>query len=64
MAIRKIEIERLGATSCKPFEAVAAALEAAVGHTYGYGRVLGGNQGRTDLLRWKMRFVEICAGRG
>jgi uncharacterized protein (DUF302 family) len=32
MTIRKIEIERLTMTSSKPFEAVVAALEAAIGH--------------------------------
>jgi len=32
MTIRKIEIERFSVTSSKPFEAVVAALEAAVGH--------------------------------
>jgi hypothetical protein len=32
MTIRKIEIERLSVTSSKPFEAVVAALEAAIGH--------------------------------
>jgi uncharacterized protein (DUF302 family) len=32
MTIRKIEIERLTMTSSKPFEAVMAALEAAIGH--------------------------------
>lgn len=32
MAIRKIEVERFSATSSKPFEAVVAALKAAVGH--------------------------------
>ncbi|MFZ0927541.1 MAG: DUF302 domain-containing protein [Syntrophobacteraceae bacterium] len=32
MTIRKIEIERISVTSSKPFEAVVAALEAAVGH--------------------------------
>ena len=32
MTIRKVEIERLSITSSKPFEAVVAALRAAVGH--------------------------------
>jgi len=32
LAIRKIEIERLSVSSSKPFDVVAAALEAAVGH--------------------------------
>lgn len=32
MTIRKVEIERFSVTSSKPFEAVVAALEAAVGH--------------------------------
>ncbi len=32
MTIRKFEIERFSVTSSKPFEAVVAALEAAVGH--------------------------------
>ncbi len=32
MTIRKIEIERLTITSSRPFEAVVAALEAAIGH--------------------------------
>ena len=32
MTIRKLEIERLSVTSSKPFEAVVAALRAAVGH--------------------------------
>lgn len=32
MTIRKVEIERLSVTSSKPFEAVVAALKAAVGH--------------------------------
>jgi uncharacterized protein (DUF302 family) len=32
MAIRKVEIERFSVTSSKPFEAVVAAIEAAVGH--------------------------------
>jgi hypothetical protein len=32
MAIRKVDIERFSVTSSKPFEAVVAALKAAVGH--------------------------------
>jgi uncharacterized protein (DUF302 family) len=32
MSVRQIEIERLSVTSSKPFEAVVAALEAAIGH--------------------------------
>ena len=32
MTTRKVEIERISVTSSKPFEAVVAALEAAVGH--------------------------------
>ena len=32
MTIRKVEIERFSVTSSKPFEAVVAALKAAVGH--------------------------------
>jgi hypothetical protein len=32
MTIRKVEIERFSVTSSKPFEAVVAALEAAVGY--------------------------------
>ncbi len=32
MTIRKVEIERFTVTSSKPFEAVVAALEAAIGH--------------------------------
>lgn len=32
MTIRKVEVERFSVTSSKPFEAVVAALEAAVGH--------------------------------
>ena len=32
MTVRKLEIERLSVTSSEPFEAVVAALEAAIGH--------------------------------
>ena len=35
MTIRKVEIERFSVTSSKPFEAVVAALEAAVGRPDG-----------------------------
>ena len=73
MAIRKVEIERFSVTSSKPFEAVVAALKAAVGHPDMHEFVkaakgartfaelestVHGCLGRTDL----MMFIELDHG--
>jgi len=73
LTIRKVEIERLGVTSSKPFEVVVAALKAAVGHpdmveflkatnsarTYAdLERVVHSSLGRTGL----MMFMELDHG--
>jgi hypothetical protein len=48
MITRRIEMERFSLISSKPFQAVLAALKAAVGHP-GYGGVCQGGQRCTDL---------------
>jgi len=62
MTIRKVEIERFTATSSKSFEAVVAALEAAVGHP----DIVEGRESRAHraLPNWKVRFRKDWAGRG
>ncbi len=51
MTIRKVEIERFSATSSKSFEAVVAALEAAVGHPdiVEFGKGIKGAQSFAEL---------------
>jgi hypothetical protein len=63
MTIRKVEIERFSATSSKSFEAVVAALEAAVGHPdiVEFGKAIKGHRA---LPKWKVRFRKDWAGRG
>ncbi len=51
MTVRKVEIERLSVTSSKSFEAVVAALEAAVGHPdmVEFGKAIKGAQTFAEL---------------
>jgi uncharacterized protein (DUF302 family) len=51
MTIRKVEIERFSATSSKSFEAVVAALEAAVDHpdVFEFGKAIKGAQSFAEL---------------
>jgi uncharacterized protein (DUF302 family) len=51
MTVRKVEIERLSVTSFKSFEAVVAALEAAVGHPdmVEFGKAIKGAQTFAEL---------------
>lgn len=53
MSIRKIEIERLTLISSRPFEAVVAALEAAIGHPdmAGFMKAITGARTFADLER-------------
>ncbi len=63
MPIRKVEIERFSVTSSKSFEAVVAALEAAVGHPdiSEFGKAI---KDAGPPLNWKVRFRKDWAGRG